>query len=186
MIVLAIIGVMVTFGARNLVTSSSKIKSAVRIFAGKIKKLRNRARIDNVTYRLVFDMPSDKDKPHRFWVESSSSTQAKLMTSEELEQEKDALEEADEKGDPQGFKLEGKIENLPKGLFFESVELAGDDDDIDSGRAFIFIFPQGYVQESAIHLHNRDKLHWTLVVHPLTGKTDVITKEVRLEDLIEK
>ena len=142
-------------GSTYIASPKSKLKSAVRVFGSKIKRVRQRARIDNATYRMVFDMPEDKDKEHTFWVESSTSAKAKFMDEDTLEEEQDAAEEAGSEADPQGFKIQEKPKALPKGLKFKSIEVAGLEEEIDSGRAYIFFFPQGYVQESAIHITDR-------------------------------
>lgn len=187
MIVLALIGIIAGMGSTYLASPKSKLKSAVRVFASKMKRLRQRALIDNTTYRLVFEMPEDRDLEHTYWVESSTSAKAKVISEEELEEEIDALEEAGEEDkDPQGFKIVDKPKPLPRGLKFESIEVAGLEEAIDSGRAYIFFFPQGRVQESAIHITDGDKMNWTLLVHPLTARTEIVTKYVSLEDTIEE
>jgi len=186
MIVLALIGIIMGMGSTYIASPKSKLKSAVRVFGSKMKRLRQRARIDNVTYRLVFNMPEDRDVAHTYWVESSTSSKAKIIGEEELEEELDAAEESGTKGDPQGFKITDEPKTLPKGLKFRSIEVAGLEDEIDSGRAYIFFFPQGYVQESAIHITDGEKMNWTILVHPLTGRTEILTKYVALEDTIEE
>ena len=50
-------------------------------------------------------------------------------------------------------------------------------------RAYIYFFPEGIVEEAAVQITNRDQLIWTLATHPITGRTDVIQKAIRLEDL---
>ena len=72
MVVLAIIGLFLTFSARKLVTPNTEMESAVRRFTATVKKLRNRARIENKTYRLVFDLPAEKEKEQSYWVESTN------------------------------------------------------------------------------------------------------------------
>ena len=55
--VLAIIGIFLTFSVRKLVTPNAQMKSEVRRFSSMIKRLRQRARIEARTSRLVFDLP---------------------------------------------------------------------------------------------------------------------------------
>ena len=187
MIVLALIGMFVVFGARRLVDNNQKMKSSVRRFAVTVKKLRNKARVQNTTYRLVFDLPQKQEEEQSYWVESTSE-KALLITEEQREERIKELEdqvEGDEKViDPQGFAPVGEQANtLPRGLFFDSIQIAGEEKEQKEGRIFIYFFPQGFVQESAIHLTDRNKLNWTLTIHPLTGKVDIMNKYVDLEEL---
>ena len=193
MIVLIIVGMFITFSARKLVNRSTQMKAAVRDFSAITKKLRNRARLDNKTYRLVFDLPVDKSKAQSYWVESTSKP-ALLLSSEqreELEEDIETVEDEEgneQKPDPQGFVTDNGVikkapATLPDGLFFQSIEIDGDPiEKVETGRVYIYFFPQGYVQKSAIHLTNRDTLNWTLVISGLTGRVDIFNKERELKE----
>lgn len=190
MIVMIIFGMFVAFSARKLVNKGTEMKASVRRFSAMTKKLRNRARLDNKTYRLVFDLPIDKKKSQSYWIESTDKP-ALLLNEEEREELEDALEEDSKtkrKPDPQGFVTDTKVikeapASLPDGLFFESIEIDGDPvEKIDEGRVYIYFFPQGFVQGSAIHLTNRDTLNWTLVIQSLTGRVDIYPKYRSLKD----
>lgn len=192
MIVLVIVGMFIGFGARKLVNRSSEMKASVRRFSTMVKKLRNRARLDNKTYRLVFDLPLEKDKQQSYWVESTSKP-ALLLNSEEREELIDDLEEEETQDgkkslpDPQGFEVSTSVvrqapATLPDSLYFQSIELDGDPiETITEGRVYIYFFPQGYVQGSAIHLTDRANLNWTLVIEGLTGRVQIFTEERDLE-----
>jgi general secretion pathway protein H len=199
MIVLIIVGMFVSFGARKFVNRSTEMRSSVRQFSAIVNKLRNRARIENRTYRLVFDLPSDRKKAQSYWIEGTDKP-ALLLNSEQRQELADAMEAENrdqERGkdepppDPQGFVPDNSVLKeapayLPEGLFFESIELGGDPvDKVEEGRVYIYFFPHGYVQASAIHLTNRDTLNWTLVVRGLTGRVDIIPKYRSLSDFIE-
>ena len=190
MIVLIIVGFFITFGARKMVNRGTEMKASVRRFSAMTKKLRNRARLDNKTYRLVFDLPSDKKKQQNYWIESTDKP-ALLLNEEQREELEETLEEDEktkQKPDAQGFVTDTRViknspASLPDGLYFESIELDGDPiEKITEGRVYIYFFPQGYVQGSAIHLTNRDSLNWTLVIQSLTGRVDIYPKYRGLED----
>ena len=198
MVVLVIVGLFFVFGARKMINPSRDMKSSVRHFSTLMKKIRNKARVQNRTFRLVFDLPKkDSKKAQSYWVESTNQ-QALLMTkdeSEELVEELEDIETEDgktKKPDPQGFVVNQQIIKkppafLPKGLFFESIEMDGDPiEKVETGRIYIYFFPQGYVQSCAIHLGDRDKLHWTLVAQGITGRIDIYSKNRPLEDLKEQ
>jgi len=194
MIVLIIIGMFVTFSARKLVNRSTEMKASIRRFSTMTKKLRNRALLDNQTYRLVFDLPADQKKQQSYWVEGTTKS-ALLLTEDDREELEDDLEEVETadgkekiKPDPQGFVQDSRVlknapATLPDGLFFESIELDGDPiEKVREGRVYIYFFPQGYVQGSAIHITNRDSLNWTLVIQGLTGRLDIYPRYRSLED----
>ena len=197
MIVLIIVGMFVTFGARKLVNRSSEMKASVRRFSTVIKKLRNRARLDNKTYRLVFDLPIDRKKQQSYWVESTDKPALLLSEDERDELSEDLKEETKKNGkkvlpDPQGFVADTKVLKnapayLPDLLFFDSIELDGDPiEKVSEGRVFIYFFPQGYVQGSAIHLTDRNNLNWTLAIQGLTGRVDIFTDDRELSEIKER
>lgn len=195
MIVLIIAGLFITYGANKLVNKSSQIKASVRRFSTIAKKLRNRARVENKTYRLVFDLPVDRKKQQSYWIEGTDKN-ALLLNSEQREELEEAIEEnfeeteeTKEKPDPQGFVTDTRIiknppGTLPDGLFFESIEIDGDPvEKVREGRVYIYFFPQGYVQGSAIHITNRDTLNWTIAIQGITGRVDILPEFRSLEDI---
>lgn len=200
MIVMVIIGLFITIGARNFKNSSNEMKSSVRRFTTLAKKLRQRARIDNKTYRLVFDFPIDSRKMQSYWVESTDK-QALLLSIEE--REKMSKEAADDyeppegnedlpPPDPQGFVADSKVlknapEILPRGLYFESIELDGEEvEKIKDGRVYIYFFPQGRVQTSAIHLTDRANKHWTISIEGISGRVQLYPEYRGLAELIDR
>ncbi len=195
MIVVVIIGFFVGFGARKLGDRTNNVKTQIRRFATMAKKLRNRARLDNKTYRLVFDLPVERDKQQSYWIESTDKA-ALLLNEEQREELEDVLEEVETKEgkkfkpDPQGFAQDSKVlkeapATLPDGLFFESIELMGDPvEKVSDGRIYIYFFPQGYVQGSAIHFTDRDKVNWTVVIEGLTGRVSIFARFRSLEDFV--
>ena len=72
---------------------------------------------------------------------------------------------------------------LPAPLKFKSVEFAQKTAAQNEGRIYIHFFPQGLIEEAAIHLTAGQKLNWTVAYHPVTGKATVISREISLKDL---
>ena len=91
--------------------------------------------------------------------------------------------------DPQGFSTDTQVirnppSTLPSGLYFRSIELDGNEiEELKSGRIYIYFFPQGYVQGSAIQLTNRSGINWTLIIEGLTGQVNILPKLVSLKDI---
>ena len=196
MIVLTIVGMFITFGARKFVNKGTQMKAQVRRFSTITKKLRNRARLDNKTYRMVFDLPVDSNKQQSYWVEGTSKP-ALLLNDEQRDELEDDIEEITTKDgkkvkpDPQGFVHDTSVvkqapATLPDGLYFDSIEIDGDPiEKIKEGRIYIYFFPQGYVQGSAIHLTNQENLNWTLVIEGLTGRVRIYDKYRSLDEFKE-
>jgi general secretion pathway protein H len=56
-----------------------------------------------------------------------------------------------------------------------------------SGVAYVHYFPQGLVEQTVIQVIDESNANnqriWSLVVHPLTGKIDIVTHEVSLREI---
>ena len=185
MIVLGIVAFVLTIAIPKLSGPGTQIKGDIRRFAVMSRKLFQIAQIRKKTYRIAIDMrgvDADGNKTnHSYWIEYADG--AKMM-------ENYAPGEAPEDEDGNlitAFQKDTKIlksdKRLPEGFVFSKVSYGGRED-IDSGLAYIYYFPQGYTEESLIQIANLEaKLFWSLLVNPLTGQTDIITKQVSLKDL---
>ena len=76
-----------------------------------------------------------------------------------------------------------KPQELPPGMIFQRVELASQKEPVTDGIVYIYFLPEGFVNESAIHLHFGEKQHWTIAIHPLTGRADIFHEDVSLDEL---
>ncbi len=170
-----------------------QIKDAVRELSLLSRDLFYKARLRNKTYRIVFKL--DEEKEHRYWVESSSSVgpidrklESAQKTSGSDEKGADDAEESKGAMAPRGS-FQPDMESvkepraLPKPLKFQEIEIFGRSQSITEGLGYIHFLPQGFVEESAIHITGGEKLNWTLVVHPLTGKTQVLTSYIPLKEV---
>ena len=192
---LVIAGMFIGLGAGRVVGKGTRTKAQIRRFSTLTKKLHYRAQLDNKTYRLVFDLPSDKSKTQSYWVESTGGP-ALLLDGEQRESLERNLEEiTSEKGetiqpDPQGFVPDSKVlkqkrAHLPEGLFFKSIELEGNPiETLSEGRVYIYFFPQRSVQTTAIHLTDRKQVHWTLILRGIHGRVEIFNKQRDLKDFV--
>jgi type II secretory pathway pseudopilin PulG len=185
MIVLAIIVGVLTIAAPKLFSTSTQMRSAIRKIATITREVRNNARMYNMTTRLVIEMK--KEGAHSFWVESSNN-EVTLLT-EEQEKELERLTSIQREGEkpktsftPETRVLRNPV-TLPRGLFFESVELSTRERAATEGKAYIHFFAKGYSEDAAIHVTDRKTLNWTIVVNPLTGRADVFERNISLKDL---
>lgn len=186
MIVIAIIAGVLALGAPRLFSTRTQMQSAVRKVAVLPREIRSISRLFNRTSRLVVSI--DDEEGHYYWVESATGNV--LLLSAEDQKELDSLtslrREEEEQNTPD-FAIEKRITKrpvqLPRGLYFESVEYTSKEEAITSGKAYIHFFPQGLAEEAAIHLTDRGNLNWTIVINPLTGRAEAYQRKVSLEEL---
>jgi hypothetical protein len=194
MIVLALVGLIVSAISSRINKSTNRtIRRDVRVFATQLRDLRNKARMRNVTYRMVINMPESKEEKQSYWVESTGRPYLVTYDEDALkklreEQENNKDENGKPAKDPSGFEVDTEVSKegpqpLPENLYFESVEIAAQKKEYTSGRIYIHFFPEGRVEEAVIHVGNRDQLHWSIAIHPLTGHVDIISKEKKLADM---
>ncbi len=186
LIVLAIAGLTVALLSQRIGKDNRKIRRDVRIFSAQIRDLRNKARMRNATYRLVINLPESTSEKQTYWVESTGKNYLVIYDEDELRRRKQNLKEGEK--DPTGFDVDREISKegpqpLPEGLQFKSVEIAAQKKEYTTGRVFIHFFPEGRVEEAVIHLTDGKQMNWSLAIHPLTGRVDLITKEKKLNEL---
>lgn len=184
MVVLAILGAMASMILPRIGSRNSKIKSTVRNLSVLGKQLQNNARLYNKTYRIVFKLPEDEE--HSFFVESAEGVQIIANTEEEIEQQEEMEEDADDKEEvatvfTPDLKTLKKPIVLPNPLYFEKIELSSGE--ITQGEAYVHFFPQGLVEEVAIHITDDENLNWTVTYNTLMGKGHIISSHVSLKDI---
>jgi general secretion pathway protein H len=192
MVVTAIIGGMIAIAMPYMSNRNAQTKSFLRKMTVLSRELHTKAKLQGVTYRLVIEMPvvTDVNRPpeQKLWVERGNS---KVVLSEkEEENERERSEENDEKlkKDPKGFEVDAafskRIPEIPTGMRFEKVEITRLKNPVTSGKAFIHYLSQGLVDEAAIHIKGAAANQaWTIAIHPLTGKAELISKPVALKEI---
>jgi general secretion pathway protein H len=191
MIVIAIIAFTVTMAMPYLSNRNAQTRAFLREMVVLSRELHTKAKLHGVTYRLVIEIVPGKtvNDPGggRFWVEKSN---AKVVLNEkEEEAAKEREEETDEakKKDPRGFDVDTGIikspRELPTGLRFDKIELTRVKNPITSGKAYIHYMPQGLVDEAAIHIRGEKEQSWTIAIHPLTGRAELVGKPLSLKEI---
>lgn len=190
MVVVAIIAGVAMMSMPYLNNRSPNTKRFLREFTVLSRELHTRAKLNGTIYRLVIDMGEPGNglqKPiHKYWVEVGNGKS--IMSEKDEEDSRERLKETDpeKKKDPKGFTEDTSIikpREMPDGLTFERVEITRVKDPISQGRAFIHYMPQGLTDEAAIHIKGEGKQTWTISIHPLTGKAELISKSVSLKDM---
>ena len=181
MVVLAIVGAMAGMILPRMGSRNNKIKSTVRNLSVLGKQLQNNARLYNKTYRIAFSLPEDEE--HYFLVESAEGPQIVENTEEEIERREELEEDKEEEEivfNPD-LKILKKPIVLPSPLYFEKIELSSGE--ITEGEAYVHFFPQGLVEEVAIHITDGEDLNWTVTYNTLVGKGHIISSHVSLKDI---
>jgi hypothetical protein len=154
------------------------------------RELHTKAKLQGAVYRLVINMEGtdpNVPKTQTYWVEKGKANSV-MKPSEEA----DALERAKEsepekRADPRGFEIDTTTikepRKLPAGLKFDQVELARSKEPITKGKAYIHYMPQGLADEAAIHIKGEKRAEWTISIHPLTGRAELISKPVMLKEI---
>jgi prepilin-type N-terminal cleavage/methylation domain-containing protein len=146
LIVITIVAVVIGIGLpRFQSVFDVQIKSAVRKLIGTIQYTFHEAAIKKGTYRLVYNID-----------EQMYSLTRLAMTGEFLQEDGSMVQQ----------------EILPQGIYFTDVVTlhAGK---IDKGETFTQFFPNGFAEPTVIHLHDEYGAEYTLIVQPLTGRTEV-------------
>jgi len=166
-------------------TLGTQLRSTTRKIITLNNELHSFSRIKNKTYRLVLQF-GDAEHKGRFYVESASKKQLLAPIepgpTPELTKEEKAKPENQDPFTPDKEMLKNPVD-LPRGVNFEDVENETSKKPITEGKAYIIFFPEGLVEKSVIHLTDGNKIHWSLIVNPLTGHTDLETEYIKLKDL---
>ena len=179
MIVLALFGAIVAFGVPRLFKKDNNIKAVARNFVVMSREIRNKARLTNSTYRIAVNMEANEEK---YWIERANGFQTVDLQAAEKEKEKE--DQKAEDAPPPLFKVDKSVKEkkLPTGLRVSSVETINMKAPQTTGTAYVYFFPEGFVEAAAVQISN-DKVTWTLVFNPLTGQADIIEKAQSLKDI---
>jgi general secretion pathway protein H len=189
MVVMAILGAMVTLAMPYMSSRNQKTKAFLRNFTVLCRDLHTKAKLHGVVYRIVLDLgEAGVSHPiHKYWVEKSNHRVTLSEHEEEEGVKRLAEKEEKDRKDPKGFELDPKFykepRELPPGLYFEKVELTRLREPIDHGKAYIHFMPEGLVDEAALQIKGEGTQAWTIAIHPLTGRAELISKVTTLKEL---
>lgn len=186
MIVIGIIAATTAMVIPRIGGRNNQIKATLRELTVLSRELHMKAKLTGTTYRIVFDLKDGASGKYAqgYWVEHSNTSTVVKPGEEKIQPEKDKdgkeIIKSDFTPDKTIFK-EPRV--FPTGLHLDSVELSRLPDPIKTGKAFIHYMPQGLAEESAIHLKSDGGAKWTIAIHPLTGKAELISDSLSLQDM---
>ncbi len=186
MVVLVIVAGLLGLALNRLKSGGTSFRSSLLKIGNLTKNLRSTAQLTNTTYRLAInlDNPDSSEPKQSYWIENSTkvgvffSDQSTLSPEEILEMKKNK-EELPPPEFTRNYKIIKEVE-LPEGLFFNDIEVKGEDKAYESGMAYIYFLPQGLVDEAILHFKTYNDKKFTLSIHPLTGHVDIAVGHITL------
>lgn len=191
MIVLAIMAAVISMSMPYITNRNAQTKRFLREFTVLTRELHTKAKLNGSVYRLVIDMqgedPNKRDAVQTYWVEKAHGNTVMKPNEEEAAKELSKETDPEKRKDSRGFEVDHSMikepRELPRGMTFEKVELARARTPITTGKAYIHFMPQGLVDEAAIHIKGEKTQAWTIAIHPLTGKGEIISKPISLQEI---
>lgn len=191
MVVTAIIAGAIAMSMPYITNRNSQTKTFLRKMTVASRELHTRAKLTGSAYRMVIEIPEvvDVNKPpeQKIWIERANGKVVLNEKEEEMAKEREEERDEAKKKDPRGFErdevMTKKLPELPSGIRIEKVELTRMKNPVNGGKAFIHYLPQGLVDEAAIHIKGSGNQAWTIAIHPLTGRAELISKPVSLKDI---
>jgi prepilin-type N-terminal cleavage/methylation domain-containing protein len=178
LVVVAIIAMFTVFALPSI-TSYFRVSlnSATREMATTIKEAYNSTVISGKIHRIVYDM-----QKQQYWVEVGPATVTlDTKESKEREEHRNRFRHADAPP-PSVFALAKAVTrskvSLPTGVTFEDIISEQSTQPITDGTTYTHFFPQGFTEQTLIHLQDESKHHITLAISPLVGRTDMFERYV--------
>ena len=184
MIVLSIIGVLMGIGLSRIKKKENNIKAVVREMRVLGREVRNHARLFNKTLRLVLEF---KKEGGEYFIEESNHVGSVAVDAEYYEKKrKGEISDFEDEPKPEFQKYNKLIRKnkvLPRGLYFGQLETQSYKEPLTEGTGYIYFFPDGHLEVSAIQITDKKNLTWTVLFNPLTGEADIIEKAQNLRDV---
>lgn len=76
---------------------------------------------------------------------------------------------------------------LDRGIKFRDVYVGHQETPLESGKAYLYFFPNGQTEVAVIHLGNEDQsLNYSVIINPLTGRGDIRFEYVDFDEAFPK
>jgi general secretion pathway protein H len=205
MVVVAIVGLLLgasVYGFRSV--AKSDLRSSSSKLAGAIRYCFDRSITTGSYYRLVLDLDTNKywaeRSDDRTYLTTGKENAPGRGQAFDLEAEEKKRDEDDAKQQEMATSIGGQMMTLdpppkPKRAKFQTfkdttlpqvkltraklfdVFTPRQREPYLKGRAYLYFFPDGHTERSIVRLHDGDDFY-SLVVHPLTGRVEVLSGKV--------
>jgi prepilin-type N-terminal cleavage/methylation domain-containing protein len=186
---LVVMAIIALVAATALPTVSSyfqvSIQSATREIASTVKETYYSAVLSGKVHRLAYDL-----KEQTFWTESTRNL-VLLHTAKTQETEKSQHRfDRNETKPKNEFQMEEQVTRkkkaLPRGVLFEDIFNERSSKNIETGIVYTHIFPNGFTEQTLIHLKDSSNHQVSLVITPLLGMTDYYPMYHKASDVFFK
>lgn len=150
-------------------------------------------------YRLVMDLENQtyhieySEKPF-FIIRADDEVEARRLknlqnnSDEEIEDYDDLEEFAEQEAASQFAESEDEaleIFEMPEDIKISGVFVSHQKELVEEGKAYLYFFPRGQTEFAVIHLSDlEDEEHFSLIVNPLTGFTEIREGFVEYEEIL--
>jgi prepilin-type N-terminal cleavage/methylation domain-containing protein len=202
LIVLALVAVLTTLAAFSLgMIGQADIRGEALKFSGQVRYIFNQAATQNQSFQLVINL--DERSYHVEVMRVEGSLTREQIAGDDLNKQikaraqKRASRLDDEDTDFAGALSRDPVDaylieptTLPEGVGFLGVMTSHHDELQTTGVATINFFPNGFVEPSMIYVGEqreegkppRAAQSFTLMIHPLTGHTDVESGQLEIDE----
>lgn len=162
------------------------MSSAARELASTVKETYNTSVITGKVLRIVYDLKSNE-----YWVESGPVTELlDTPATKEKAERKKRFASLSQKAPESPFHLDKSVTrkkvSLPRGVHFEDIVTQQSNEPITEGVAYTHFFPHGLTEQTIVHLADDSKHKVSLVLSPLTGRTDQYERYVNPDEILPK
>ena len=183
LIILSVMAFIFAFVAQRFSRKEQKVTGAFNKLVRLNRKLVLLSKFHNNSYRWVIQL--DKGGPERYWVEKKQEVPSDTDSSHLIDpQIKDQEGDLNKEGNSEFVRDDvfySEPEIISSLLSIISVESPAWKEDKTEGLVYIYYYPRGLAQETAIQFLRPDNQgRWTLYLDPVTKNLQVLDKERRL------
>jgi len=179
--------------------SSARLRQSSTLIVGAVRVAYNHANATSRPTRLVFDFEAEtiavEDSEGRMYLQSGDRTGGAASTTDlerEVVAESEEILDGPRAARPSfqpvkklhGFSHRGRegvaMKQLASGIHFRQVEVGHEDEPVTDERVYLYFWPGGQTERAAIQIQKdegsdaEDNDIITVLVRPLTGKTEVV------------
>ena len=165
-----------TFVSRSIVRRGQTVKSTFEKLVRLNRRLVILSKLHNKTYRLAIQL--NTEGPEQYWVEKKRGKQNNLSFSDSTGA---SIEEEEREEQDLEFVLDEAFYSEPEVVFpllsITKVESSVWEEDKTEGVVYIYYYPKGLAQETAVQFLRLDNQgRWTLYLDPVTKNFYILKK----------
>lgn len=182
LIVLFILAFVLALTSQRLGRKKQKVQAVFETFTRLNRRLTSASKLHHKTYRWVIQLNSKE--ADQYWVEKKQTAKNKPISLNENPETQEVIEPELE-NENAGFVIEDSFYHEPKLIppFLDIIKVESSvwEEDYTEGLVYIYYYPKGLAQETAIQFFRPDNQgQWTLYLDPITKEIHVLKEEKSL------